>query len=118
MFFWGKIGKLESSSGKPFGLLSDFAKCLLCIPHGNADSERIFSYQLDTSTISVCLDIKLNSNCTDRRKYEPCHDMVKATRKVTPGSELAPAAGSTSFPSFSSSSSSSHSYGTRQVSNS
>ena len=22
--FWGKLGKLESSTGKPFGLLSDF----------------------------------------------------------------------------------------------
>ena len=41
--FGGKIGKLESSTGKPLGLLSDFAKCLLCIPHGNADSERMFS---------------------------------------------------------------------------
>ena len=66
--FWGEIGKLESSSGKPFGLLSDFAKCLLCIPHGNADSERMFSCvnlivtdhrnQLDTSIIGACLNIK------------------------------------------------------------
>ena len=50
----------ESSTGKPFGLLSDFMKCLPCIPHGNADSERMLSCinliitdrrsQLDTST--------------------------------------------------------------------
>ena len=122
--FWGKLGKLESSTGRPFGLLSDFAKCLLCIPHGNADSERMFSCinlivtdhrnQLDTSTIEACLDIKINSNCVDCRKYEPSHDVVKATRKVTPGSELAPKAGSVSFPSFSCSSSSSHNYGTRR----
>ena len=61
--------RAESTSGKPFGLLSDFAKCL-CIPHGNADSERMFSCinlivtdhcnQLDTSTNGACLDIKLN----------------------------------------------------------
>ena len=91
--FWGKIGKLESSTGKPFGLLSDFAKCLLCIPHGNADSERMFSCinlivtdhrnQLDTSTIEACLDIKFNSDCADCRKYEPSHDVVKATRSYT-----------------------------------
>ena len=68
--------------------------------------------QLDTSTIKACLDIKFNSNCTDCRTYEPSHDVVKATRKVTPGSELAPAAESTSFPSFSSLSSSIHSYRT------
>ena len=83
--FWGKIGKIESSTGKPFKLLSDFAKCVLCIPHGNADSERMFSCinlivtdhrnQLDTSTVEACLDIKLNSNCTDCRKYEPSLDV-------------------------------------------
>ena len=124
--FWGKLGKLESSTGKPFGVLSDFAKCLLCIPHGNADSERTFSSinlivtdhrnQLDTSTIEACLDIKINSNCTDCRKYKPSHDVVKDTRKVTPGSELAPRAGYISFPSFSTSCSSSHSYGSRHAS--
>ena len=43
--YWGKIGKIESSFGKPYGVLSKFAKCLLCIPHGNADSERIFSHK-------------------------------------------------------------------------
>ena len=35
--FWGQIGKIQSSTGKPFGLLSDFAKCVLSIPHQNAD---------------------------------------------------------------------------------
>ena len=67
---WGEIGKIQSSTGKPYGLLSYFAKCLLCIPHGNADSERMFSCinliktdhrnHLETSTIQACLDIKLN----------------------------------------------------------
>ena len=122
--FWRKLGKIESSIGKLFGMLSDFAKCLLCIPHGNADSERTFSCinlivtdhrnQLDISTIEACLDIKFNSNCADCRKYEPSHDVIKSTRKVTPGSELAPVATLTSFPSASSNSSS-HSYGTRQA---
>ena len=77
-------------------------ECLIVTDHHN---------QLDT-TISACLDIKLNSNCTGCRKYKPCCD-IKGTRKVTSGSELAPAAGST-FPS--SSSSTSHSYGTHQAS--
>lgn len=102
--FWEKIGKIESSTGKTFGSLSDFAKCLLCIPHGNADSERMFSCinliitvcdhrnQLDTSTVEACFDIKLNSNCTGCRKYEPSRDVLKATRKATPGSESVPAA--------------------------
>lgn len=61
--FWGKLGNLESSTGNPFGLLSDFAMCLLCNLHGNADSERMFSCinlivtdhrnQLDTSATEV-----------------------------------------------------------------
>ena len=41
--YWGRIGKLESITSKPYRLLSHFAKCLLCIPHGNSDSERMFS---------------------------------------------------------------------------
>ena len=123
--FWGEIGKIESSTGKPYGLLSNFAKCLLCIPHGNADSERMFSCinligtdhrnQLDTSTIQACLDIKLNSTVRDCYVYEPSQDVIKATRKVTPGSELF-SKGKAPCPSFTSSSTSSctsHQYSTR-----
>ena len=76
----GKIGRIESTTG---------AKCLLCIPHGNADSERMFSCinlittdhrnQLDTSTIEACLNIKLNSICTDCRKYDTSQGVVKVT---------------------------------------
>ena len=98
--YWGKIGRLESSTGKTYGVLSFFAKCLLSIPHGNADSERMFSQinliktqhrcQLDTSTVAACLDTKLNLPISDCRKYEPQREVVKATRKVTPKSELAP----------------------------
>ena len=96
--YWGRIGKLELMMSKPFGVLANFAKCLLSIPHGNSDSERMFSHinlivtdhrnQLQTSTVSACLDVKINSKTTDCRHYEPTADA--ATRKVTPGSELAP----------------------------
>lgn len=43
--YWGKIGKLKSSTtnSRKFDTLARFAKCLLTIPHGNADSERMFS---------------------------------------------------------------------------
>lgn len=40
--YWGELGRLEYTASRPFGLLSHFAKSLLCIPHGNADSERMF----------------------------------------------------------------------------
>ena len=101
--YWGKIGELKSSTttSRTFGTLAGFAKCLLTIPHGNADSERMFSQinlittdhrnKLHTSTLSACMDVKINlasaKNCTC---YEPTTDVIKATRKVTPGSELAP----------------------------
>ena len=97
--YWGRIGKLESSTSKPYGLLSHFA-VLLCIPHGNSYSERMFSHinlirsdhrnQLRTSTVAACMDVKMNSKVNDCRLYEPSKEVVIATRKVTLGSELAP----------------------------
>ena len=48
--FWGKMGKLESTSGKPFGLLSDFAKCL-CIPHGNAGVYCVFLMEMQIQNL-------------------------------------------------------------------
>ena len=97
--YWGMIGKLESSTSKPYRLLSYFVKCLLCIPHGNSDSERMFSQinligtdhrnKLQTSTVAACLDIKINSKVKDCRLYEPSQEVITATRKVTQGSELA-----------------------------
>nr|XP_037272719.1 LOW QUALITY PROTEIN: uncharacterized protein LOC119164598 [Rhipicephalus microplus] len=41
---WGKIFELKSPGGQPkYPLLSRLVKCLLCLPHGNADCERGFS---------------------------------------------------------------------------
>ena len=98
--YWGRIGKLESSTSKPYELLSHFAKCLLCIPHGNSDSERMYSHinlirtdhrnQLQTSKVAACMDVKMNSEVKDCRLHEPSKEVVTATRKVTQGSELAP----------------------------
>ena len=124
--YWGRIGKLESSTSKPYGLLSHFAKCLLCIPHGNSDSERMFSHinlirtdhrnQLQTSTVAACMDVKMNSKVNDCRLYEPSKEVVIATRKVTQGSELAPKRPPAKpvLPSTSQQQPGSHSHGTRQ----
>ncbi|KAH7932089.1 hypothetical protein HPB51_029506 [Rhipicephalus microplus] len=41
---WGKIFELKSPGSQPkYPLLSRLVKCLLCLPHGNADCERGFS---------------------------------------------------------------------------
>ena len=46
--------------------------------------------QLQTSTVSACLDIKMNSKTIDCRCYEPSQTVIVATWKVSPGSEYAP----------------------------
>ena len=68
--YWGELGKLECTASKSFGQLSHIVKCLLCILHGDADSEEMFSQinlittdhrnQLQTSTVSAFLDVKMN----------------------------------------------------------
>ncbi|KAL3231572.1 hypothetical protein MRX96_023284 [Rhipicephalus microplus] len=41
---WGKIFELKSPGGQPkYPLLLRLVKCVLCLPHGNADCERGFS---------------------------------------------------------------------------
>ena len=42
--FWGKLKKWESPIGEnEFAFLSQFALDALCLPHSNADCERVFS---------------------------------------------------------------------------
>ena len=43
--FWSSIGKLEDpvSGELRYSMLSHLAKALLILPHGNADTERVFS---------------------------------------------------------------------------
>ena len=129
--YWGRIGKLESSIYiKTLWTSLSFCKGLLCIPHGNSESERMFSHinlirtdhrnQLQTSTVAACMDVKINSKVKDciGCTYEPpSKEVVTVTRKVTQGSELAPkgppaeqllTSGSQQQPG-------SHSYGTMQA---
>ena len=100
--YWGKIGEMKSTTtgSGTFGTLAKFAKCLLTIPHGNADSECMFSQinlittdhrnKLHTTTLSACMDVKINlDTAKDCTCYEPTTDVITATRKVTPGSEFA-----------------------------
>lgn len=96
----GKIGELKSSTtnSRTFRTLAGFAKCLLTIPHGNADSERMFSQinlittdhrnKLNTTTISACMDVKVNlTSAKECTCYKPSAEVIRATRKVTAGSE-------------------------------
>ena len=70
--FWGTLDK-EKIDGQPrFQVLPKFMKFLLCMPHSNADTERIFSCvshiktphrsSLCNSTLSSLLVVKRNTD--------------------------------------------------------
>ena len=63
----------------------------MCIPHGNADTERMFSHlnaiksssrtRLSDATLKASLVVKLNNNI-DCYKFEPSHQMILDARQV------------------------------------
>lgn len=65
---------------------------LMSIPHGNADTERMFSHlnnmktaqrsQMSDGTLKSCLIVKLN-NDTDCYTFEPSAEMIKDARTAT-----------------------------------
>ncbi|GFN83338.1 hypothetical protein PoB_000984400 [Plakobranchus ocellatus] len=77
---WHLISQLKLQDGRPkYPCLSKFMKGLCCLPHSNADSERIFSMvrknqtvfrsSLSTTTLSALLVQKVNMASTG----VPCH---------------------------------------------
>ena len=67
--FWGRLGKISDATGAlQFNVLSTFMQSLLCLPHANADVERIFSSvsliktkarnRLHTKTVRALLKVK------------------------------------------------------------
>lgn len=87
--FWYKLSELVLMNNEfPFKNLSNFALGVLCLPHSNADCERIFSKvnlikvktrnRLVTDTIQGCLfasqEMKIkSSNCID---FNPSKKMI------------------------------------------
>ena len=84
--YWHQVGKITDhvSGNIRFPLLSQLAKAILVIPHGNADIERMFSQlglnktklrsSLGTETLTALLRLQMNIN-------EPCYNF-------SPGNEL------------------------------
>ena len=63
--FWNSINKLEDpvSGNLHYCLLSHLAKALLILPHGNADTEHVFSkMNLIKAKLHNCIGNK--SNCS------------------------------------------------------
>ncbi|CAB3254883.1 unnamed protein product [Arctia plantaginis] len=49
--FWHQVAQLQNKDGKkPFSTLSNFMLQILCLPHSNADCERVFSQIDDIKT--------------------------------------------------------------------
>ena len=73
--YWHKIGQMKTLEGKSrFGNIANLAKCLLSLPHFNADTERIFSIALLACKVN-------NDNCyydTDVPK-----ELVKIAKQAT-----------------------------------
>ena len=77
--YWQKIGEMKTASGElRFPNLTKLFKCLLSLPHSNADTERVFSIvrkilteqrsQLDQSTLCALIGCKLNNS-------HPCYQL-------------------------------------------
>ena len=85
--FWGLIGKNDS-----FTELARLAKILLCIPHSNASSERVFSMvskivtsnrmALDSSTVCALLSCKIN-HTGQVHLYTPSQKVLRNAKSAT-----------------------------------
>lgn len=85
--FWGLIGKQER-----FSELARLSKTLLCIPHSNASSERVFSMvtkimttnrmSLERSTVCALLSCKLNHS-DEPHQYMPSQKVLRHAKSAT-----------------------------------
>ena len=91
--YWHKIGSMETLDGSlRFQNLANLAKCLLALPHSNADTERVFSIvrkivtdyriEMEQSTLCALLACKLNSDCCYKLST-PTELLHKAKRATT-----------------------------------
>ena len=91
--FWGTPLNMNTSSNVPrFPLMKKLFSVLLCLPHSNADSERVFSQvhkinieyrkRMGHETLTALLQVKMN--CDDRCfQTSPTKDMLCAAKEAT-----------------------------------
>ena len=72
---WGNIGILKTLEGTDrFLYLVRLAKCILALPHSNADTERVFSivrkivtdYRTELDQSTLCAPVACKMNCDDK----------------------------------------------------
>ena len=91
--FWGKVFKLKTVLNVDrFPNMKKVYATLLCLPHSNADSERVFSHvrkvhteyrkTMGIDTLTSYLQVKLN--CDDPcYKINPSEEMLKSAKSAT-----------------------------------
>ena len=89
--YWQEVGQLTTLDGKArFPNLTSLAKCLLALPHSNADTERVFSIvrkivtdyrtEIEQSTLCALVACKLNGDfCCF--KFDPPPELLKTAIK-------------------------------------
>ena len=91
--FWSEVLKTKTGFGRDrFPLMKKMAQILLCLPHSNADSERVFSHvrkihteyrqTMGTDTLTSLLQVKLN--CDDRcSQVRPSIEQIRSAKSCT-----------------------------------
>jgi hypothetical protein len=97
--YWNQISLLVNSNGrKRFTLLPKLMKCMLMLPHGNADSERLFSQvnliktkqrnRIETKLMNALLTLKCNYvTCLD---FQPTTGMIERGKNALHQPQLQP----------------------------
>ena len=91
--YWQAVGMMNCLDGTArFKYLSKLAKCLLDLPHSNADTERVFSIvrkivtdfrtEMEQSTLCPLLSCKLNSD-TDCYRLEAPKELLTKAKHAT-----------------------------------
>ena len=85
--------RFQVSKLSHFPLLTQLVKGVLCIPHGNADVERLFSLmnnvktsirnQLGNDTVTALLVIKNNNGDDVCYNFQPTKEMISKTKSAT-----------------------------------
>lgn len=92
--FWGEIGKLEGieQGSQKYGVISDIAKNLLCLPISSADCERIFSQvniiktkarnRFKVENVEKMIQVKQGFSEVGCNSFVPSQEMLKKFNSV------------------------------------
>ena len=91
--YWQAIGRMKCVDGTHrFPNLARLAKCMLSLPHSNADTERVFSIvrkivtdyrtEMEQDTLCALVACKLNSDF-DCYHFDPPHKVLVKAKKAT-----------------------------------